>query len=112
VKNVWVVKGLVFLLLLFALVYFFLGNSSETVDIKLFGRSYLDISLFWVCVISFLLGFLVCFLWASFRWLKLHGQIRQLRGEMQTRQQEIVDLRTLPLEDMSSAEATEESDRG
>lgn len=104
----WVVRGLFFLVLLFVLVFFFIDNSGETVDIKLFGRSYLDISLFWVFVLSFLLGFAVCFVWASVRWLRLHGEIRRLRQDMLAREKEIVDLRTLPLEDIETAEPVRE----
>ena len=49
----WVFKGLLFLLLLFALVYFFVTNSGQSVDINFFGNAYLGISIYWVVVISF-----------------------------------------------------------
>ncbi|MFH1845042.1 MAG: LapA family protein [bacterium] len=104
----WVVRGILFLVLLFVLVFFFHENSNTTVDIKLFGRSFLDISLFWVFVLSFLLGFTGCFVWASVRWISLHNQLRRLRGEIKAHEQEIVDLRTLPLADMTDEPEAEE----
>ena len=33
----WVVKGLLFLILLFVMVYFFITNSGQAVDIDFFG---------------------------------------------------------------------------
>ena len=108
---VWVVRGVVFLLLLFVLVYFFLDNSSQTVDIKLFSRSYLDISIFWIVVVSFLLGFTCCFVWALARWVRYLRQISRLKGDLQSREREIADLRQLPLQDLPAEDAGEAEDR-
>jgi uncharacterized integral membrane protein len=112
VSDVWVVKGLLFLLLLFVLVYFFLDNSGQTVDIKLFGREYLDISIFWILVLAYLLGFATSFVLAAIREFRFHRRIRHLKGDLQTKDREIADLRTLPLQDISDFREDEESDRG
>jgi len=109
--DVWVVKGLLFLLLLFALVYFFIDNSGQTVDIKLFGREFLDISIFWIVVLAYLLGFATSFLLAAVREFRFHRQIRHLRNDIQAKDREIADLRTLPLQDLSDAEYGEETSR-
>ncbi len=97
---VWVVRGIVFLLLLFFLVYFFLDNSNQTVDIKLFKRSFLDISIFWVVVVSYLLGFASCFVWALARWVRYLRQISRLKNDVRAKEREIADLRQLPLQDL------------
>ena len=95
----WAVRGFFFLLLLVVLVTFFGMNSNRTVDIDLFGREYLDVQIFWVLLLAFLLGFLACFVMAAVRELRIHTQIRTLRRTIQARDKEIVELRTLPLQD-------------
>ena len=101
---------LIVLILLFTLVYFFIDNSSQTVDIKFFGREFLDISIFWIVVLAYLLGFATSFLIAAFREFRYHRRIRNLRNELQAKDREIADLRALPLQDMPAAEEDEETD--
>jgi len=102
---VWVLKGLLFLLLLFTMVYFFVTNSGQSVDINFFGQSYLGISIYWVVVVSFLLGFAVSFILAAFREFRFHREIGRLKKEGATKDREIADLRTLPLQNSGSGEA-------
>jgi len=49
---VWIIRGFFFLALLFTLVYFFVTNSDQSIDINLFGKSFLGISIYWVVMIS------------------------------------------------------------
>lgn len=95
----WVIKGLFFLLLLIVLVTFFGLNSNRTVDIDVFGREYLDVQIFWVLLLAYLLGFVSCFVLAAVRQLRVLGEIRRLRRTIQAREKEITELRTLPLQD-------------
>jgi len=97
---VWVVKGLFFLVLLFVLVYFFMANSDQTVDINFFGREYLAIPIYWILVLAFLLGFAASFLVAAVREIRFHSQIRQLKNDIRVKEKEIADLRSLPLQDL------------
>lgn len=96
----WVFKGILFLILLFALVYFFVTNSGQSVDINFFGKSFLGISIYWVVVLSFLLGFATSFVLAAFREFKFHREIGRLKRHGVAMDKEIADLRTLPLRDM------------
>jgi hypothetical protein len=96
---VWVIKGLLFLALLFVLVYFFVANAGETVDLRAFGREYLAVSVYWVVVVSFLLGFATSFVMAALREFRFHREIGRLRRDGKRKDQEIADLRTLPLRD-------------
>ena len=105
----WVFKGALFLLLLFALVYFFVTNSGQSVDIKFFGKSYLGISIYWVVVVSFLLGFATSFVLAAFREFKFHRVIGRLKRDAVAKDREIADLRTLPLKSMTHDEQTHSS---
>ena len=75
----WVFKGFLFLALLFALVYFFVTNSEQTVDINLFGTSFLGISIYWVVVVCFLLGFATSFVLAAVREFRFHREIGRLK---------------------------------
>ncbi|MCP4571244.1 MAG: LapA family protein [bacterium] len=115
----WVIKGLLFLALLFVLVYFFISNADQTVDLKAFGRDYLGVSIYWVVVVCFLLGFASSFILAAIREFRSHREIGRLRKEGKRKDQEIADLRTLPLRDSISGSgsaavidpATEDSSR-
>ena len=98
----WIFRGIIFLLLLFALVYFFVTNSGQSVDINFFGKAYLGISIYWVVGISFLLGFASSFVLAAFREFRLHREIGKLKKFGVAKDREISDLRTLPLKSMGS----------
>ncbi len=98
----WIIKGFGFLLLLFTLVYFFVTNSGQSVDLNVFGRSFLGISIYWVVAISYLLGFATSFVLAALREFRFHRDISRLKKEAAVKDREIADLRTLPLrQDMS-----------
>jgi hypothetical protein len=99
---VWVIKGILFLGLLFALVYFFVTNSGQSVDINFFGKAYLGISIYWVVVISFLVGFATSFILAAFREFRFHRVIGQLKRDAGSKDREIAGLRTLPLKNMNT----------
>jgi uncharacterized integral membrane protein len=104
---VWVFKGVLFLALLFALVYFFVTNSEQSVDINFFGKDFLGISIYWVVVVSFLLGFATSFTLAAFREFKFHREIGQLKRQQAAKDKEIADLRTLPLKPDAEPEAAQ-----
>lgn len=93
----WVFKGLLFLILLFVCVYFFVTNSGQSVDINFFGKHYLGISIYWVVVISFLVGFATSFVLAALREIGFHREIGRLKKAHRAKDKEIADLRTLPL---------------
>ncbi len=104
----WLFRGFIFLLLLFALVYFFVTNSGQSVDLNVFGKSFLGISIYWVVVVSYLLGFATSFVLAALREFRFHRDIARLRKDAAAKDQEIADLRTLPLRQ----ESTEVKDIG
>lgn len=99
----WMFKGLLFLVLLFTLVYFFVTNSGQSVDINLFGRSYLGVSMYWVVVVSFMVGFATAALLALLREVQLQRDISRLRKLNRDKDRELADLRTLPLREDGSA---------
>lgn len=99
----WIVKGLLFLGLLFTLVYFFVTNSGQSVDINLFGRSYLGVSMYWVVVVSFMVGFGTAMVLALLREVRLQRDMSRLRKLNRDKDRELADLRTLPLREDGSA---------
>jgi membrane protein implicated in regulation of membrane protease activity len=100
---VWFVRGLIFLVLLFAMVYFFVTNSGQSVDINLFGKQYLGVSMYWVVVVSFMLGFGTALVLALVREVRLQRDMARLRKLTRDKDRELADLRTLPLRDDGTA---------
>lgn len=95
----WIVKGMLFLVLLFVLVWFFAANSDQSVDLNVFGRDYLDINIYWVVAFCYLLGFATAFVMGAVRELGFRREIGQLRKTARAKDKEIAELRTLPLRD-------------
>jgi len=100
---VWFVRGLIFLVLLFAMVYFFVTNSGQSVDINLFGKQYLGVSMYWVVVVSFMLGFGTALVLALVREVRLQRDLARLRKLTRDKDRELADLRTLPLRNDGTA---------
>ena len=101
----WIIKGLLFLVLLFGLVIFFVANSQQPVDINFFGKTFLGISVYWVVMVSFLVGFATSFVIAAFREFRFHREIRALKKAAKIQTKEIAALRTLPLRDTGNPPA-------
>lgn len=93
----WIFRGILFLVLLVVLVIFFVDNSNQSVDIKFFTKSFLGISIYWVVIISFLVGFASSFFLAVIREFRFRGEIGRLKRQGAAKDREIADLRTLPL---------------
>ena len=62
----WILKGLLFLVLLFVMV-FLVATNQQSVDINFFGRSFLGISIFWVVGVCYLAGVATVFVFSAFR---------------------------------------------
>ncbi len=102
----WVFRGLVFLVLLIVLVYFFVTNSGQSVDLNFFGKQLLQVSIYWVVVVCFMLGFVTNFVLAALREFRFQRTISKLKKDMSIKDQEIHHLRTLPLRDQPDSEQT------
>lgn len=92
-----IVRGFVFLVLLVVLVYFFAENNDKSIDIDFFGKSFYAISIYWIVLVSFMLGFATSFISATMREFRLRRDISRLRKDNTTKDREIADLRTMPL---------------
>ncbi len=102
----WIFRGLTFLVLLFALVYFFVTNSGQVVDLNFFGHQFLQLSIYWVVAVCFMVGFATSFLLAALREFRFQRTIAQLKKEVATKDREIHDLRTLPLRETKGSNSS------
>ncbi len=105
VHAVWVIKLILFLVLLLGLVYVFATNADQTVDLTLFTREFLDLELFWVVSASFVLGFLAALAGMGLREWRLRRELARLRKQQVARDRELEDLRALPLQELSGQSA-------
>jgi uncharacterized integral membrane protein len=94
------VKWILSLLIAIALAVLFAQNSGQSVDLRLFGREFLDIPLYYVIAGSFLMGILVSIILGSVREIRLRGRIRSLDRTVKEKDGELTELRTLPLQDL------------
>lgn len=94
------VKWILVLLVAVAMAVLFAQNSGQSVDLRLFGREYLDIPLYYVLAGSFLLGVLVSLVLGSVRELRLRGRLRDQGKQLKAKESELAELRSLPLKDL------------
>ncbi|MBD3221584.1 DUF1049 domain-containing protein [bacterium] len=99
--DVWVIRLVFFVLLLFLLVYVFVTNAGQTVDLRLFGREFLDLGLFWIVSVSVVLGVLATVIGMGLREFRLRRERARLRRERDALQRELDDLRSLPLQELA-----------
>jgi uncharacterized integral membrane protein len=96
---VWVIRSIVLLAAVVALIWLGTKNAGTTVTFHLFNRTFIDVELNLILVLSFLAGMLV---WAIGSWVRevqLRLQLMKERRETRRLQEEISDLRNLPLEE-------------
>ncbi len=96
------IKWIVALLVAVALAVLFAQNSGQSVDLRAFGREYLDIPLYYVLAGAFLLGIVVSMLLGGVREIRLRNRIRGLQKDLRERDTEIGELRSLPLQDLDA----------
>ncbi|MCP4799597.1 MAG: LapA family protein [bacterium] len=84
------------------LAVFFTQNSSQSVDIKILNKEYLDLSLYYVMIASFLLGIIFSLMIAGIREIRLRNQLRGANNVLRNRDKEIAELRKLPLKDIDN----------
>lgn len=102
----WIFRGLTFLVLLFVLVYFFVTNSGQVVDLNFFGHQFLQLSIYWIVAVCFLVGFATSFVLAAFREFRFQRTIAQLKKTLTNRDREIHELRTLPLRETQGSNSS------
>jgi len=96
---VWIVRGIILLIGVVALVWLGTKNAGYSVTFHLFNRTFYDVELNLIIVISFVAGMLT---WAIGSWIR-EAQLRFLlmrhKKSIRELKDEISDLRNLPLEE-------------
>ncbi len=95
----WILRSIILLVGVAALVWLGTKNAGTKITFHLFTRTYLDVELNLVMVVTFIAGMLV---WAIGAWIR-EAQLRlgllKSRREIRRLEEEIADLRNLPLEE-------------
>ncbi len=100
----WILRSIILLVGVAALVWLGTKNAGTKITFHLFNRTYLDVELNLIMVVTFIAGMLV---WAIGAWIR-EAQLRlgliKSRREIRRLNEEISDLRNLPLEEESEPE--------
>lgn len=103
----WILRSIILLVGVAALVWLGTKNAGTTMTFHLFNRSFIDVELNLIMVVSFIAGMLV---WAIGAWIR-EAQLRigllKSRREIRRLNEEISDLRNLPLEEEPEPEITD-----
>ena len=100
----FVIRWILFVILLFLLVYVFAANASQTVDLKFYGREFLEVGFFWIVAASFAGGLLAAMFGMGLREFRHRRELNRLRRQNVSLQRELADLRSLPLQDLTDLE--------
>ena len=100
----WILRSIILLVGVAALVWLGTKNAGTKITFHLFTRTYLDVELNLVMVVTFIAGMLV---WAIGAWIR-EAQLRlgllKSRREIRRLKEEIADLRNLPLDEEQEPE--------
>lgn len=99
----WIVRGIILLVGVVALVWIGTKNAGTRVTFHLFTKSFADLELNLLLVVSFIAGMLV---WAIGAWIREAQLMLGLMKEKKNNRkllEELADLRNLPLEEETSA---------
>ncbi len=98
----WLARTLLPAIVVIVLLGFAFLNPTQTVDIKLLFRTYQDVQLTIVVLLSVFLGMALMLSLSVFHDLKIRAQMRRLKSEKERCEEELVTLRTSPLEGLES----------
>jgi len=96
---VWLIRGIILLIGFVALLWLGTKNAGTKVTFHLFTRTFYDVELNLILVITFIFGMIVWAIGAWIREAQLRFNLIRSRKEIRRLQEEISDLRNLPLEE-------------
>lgn len=100
----WILRSIILLLGAAALVWLGTKNAGTKVTFHLFTRTYLDVELNLIMVVTFIAGMLIWAIGAWIREAQLRLRLIRSRRDIRKLQEEIADLRNLPLEEETGSE--------
>jgi uncharacterized membrane protein YciS (DUF1049 family) len=96
---VWILRSIILLIGVAALVWLGTKNAGTKVTFHLFTKTYIDVELNLIMVITFIAGMLVWAIGAWIREAQLRLNLIKTRRDIHRLHDEISDLRNLPLEE-------------
>ncbi|MFQ6104820.1 MAG: LapA family protein [Candidatus Glassbacteria bacterium] len=99
----WLMRTLLPAVVVIILLGFAFLNPNETVDIDLFFRQYYEVQLTVVVLLSVILGMALMLSLSIYHDIRIRAQMKRLRAEKMKLEEELITLRTTPLEGLDSA---------
>ncbi len=93
------IKLLIYLAFFFILLFVFLQNSVERVNVYLFKYTFEDIHVFWIMFFSFLLGAFFAWLFSAYQEIIYRLNIHKQKKEIENLKEEIHNLRKMMIEE-------------
>ena len=103
----WLIRGIILLIGFVALLWLGTKNAGTKVTFHLFTKTFFDVELNLIMVITFIAGMIVWAIGAWIREAQLRFNLIKSKKEIRNLQEEISDLRNLPLEEETEPEITD-----
>ncbi len=103
----WLIRGIILLIGFVALLWLGTKNAGTKVTFHLFTKTFFDVELNLIMVITFIAGMIVWAIGAWIREAQLRFNLMKSKREIRNLQEEISDLRNLPLEEETEPEITD-----
>lgn len=103
----WLIRGIILLIGFVALLWLGTKNAGTKVTFHLFTKTFFDVELNLIMVITFIAGMIVWAIGAWIREAQLRFNLIKSKKEIRNLQEEISDLRNLPLEEETELEITD-----
>lgn len=107
----WIVRWLLVAIVMILMLGFFIQNQTQTVTVHYLKWQSPSLPLYLVIFISFCFGLVVWFLVAVFREVQMRSELRRYRRENRRLQEELMALRSLPLEEEVEGEEAKEEQK-
>lgn len=95
----WIIRGIIILIGAIAILWLGTENAGTKIDFHLFTRTFIDTELNIILVITFIAGMIVWAVGAWIREVQLTLRLTRSKKTIERLQQELADLRNLPLEE-------------
>ncbi len=100
----WIIRGIIILIGAVAVLWLGTENAGTKIDFHLFTRTFIDAELNMILVITFIAGMIIWAIGAWIREVQLTLRLTRSRRTIERLQQELADLRNLPLEEEPGGE--------
>ena len=106
----WAIRYFLLLVFIILILGFAIYNSSQRVDIYFPGKQFFDVPLMVVILAAFVVGVIVSFILTIAQSIKMSGEVRTSRRQVNQLEMELAALRNRSLEDVELVEESEATD--